>query len=89
MKMNKYFLAVLVLMLASIAWAAKPIHNIVDEAVPVKNDGSGRTADEVKEAMIAGCKRRSWSPVIDRDAQINQTCQLAAIDDSGVASKYQ
>ena len=63
------FLA-LFLGLSAQAWAAKPIMNIEDEAVPVKLDGSTRSADEVGKAIAAGCKAKGWTPVMVDDTQL-------------------
>lgn len=50
--------------------AAAPIENIVDQVVPAKLDGSERSVDEVRDAIIAGCRRKGWSPVVKDDATI-------------------
>jgi hypothetical protein len=70
MKQSKYLFSSLLLVATSFAWADKPIHNVVDEPVPITFDGSSRTMDDVKQAIIAGCQRRGWTPVADGDAQI-------------------
>ena len=70
MKQNQYILASLLLLVSSFAWGAKPIHNIVDESVPMMTDGSSATLEDVKKAIIAGCKRRGWKAVLGGDAQI-------------------
>ena len=72
MKLNLNSLIFLALFLgfSSQAWAAKPILNIEDEAVPVKLDGSTRSAEEVGQAITAGCKAKGWTPVIVDDAQM-------------------
>ena len=70
MKMSKHILFGLLLLGTTLAWAAKPILNIVDEPVPASFDGSSVTLDDVKKAIIAGCRRKGWTPVMDGDAQI-------------------
>ena len=70
MKQRKYILAILALVLGPLAWAAKPIHNVIDQPVPVIFDGSSRTLEEVKAAIIAGCQRRGWTATLDSDEQI-------------------
>ena len=70
MKQSQYILAGLLLLMTSFAWGAKPIHNIVDESVSLMADGSSATLEDVKKAIIAGCKLRGWKAVLDGDAQI-------------------
>jgi hypothetical protein len=70
MKLRGYVLVGLLLIGATSAWAAKPIHNILDQPVPVRVDGSSPTLDEVRKAIIAGCQRRGWTAVLDGDAQV-------------------
>ncbi len=70
MKQSQYILASLLILMSSFAWGAKPIHNIVNEPVPLLINGSSATLDDVKKAIISGCQRRGWSAVLDGDAQI-------------------
>ena len=72
MKMNLKSLMFLALFLgvSAQAWAAKPIMNIENEAVPAKLDGSTRSAEEVGKAIAAGCKVKGWTPVVVDDAQM-------------------
>ena len=70
MKQSQYILAGLLLLLSSFAWGAKPIYNVVDEPVPLMADGSSATLEEVKKAIIAGCKRKGWTAALDGDTQI-------------------
>lgn len=70
MKLGKYMALGFILFVTSIAWAAAPIHNIVDEPVPLRLDATQRTVDEVKEAIVKGCQRKGWRPVLDGEAQI-------------------
>lgn len=70
MKQSQYILASLLILMSSIAWGAKPIHNIVAEPVPLLIDGSSATLDDVKKAIIAGCQQRGWNAVLDGDKQI-------------------
>lgn len=73
MTLGKYLPLGFILIATSIAWADAPIHNIVDEAVPTRLDGTLRTLDEVKEAIVKGCQRKGWRPVLDGEAQIKCT----------------
>ena len=70
MKQSQYILASLLLLVSSYAWGAKPIQNIVDESVPIIADGSSATLEDVKKAIIAGCKLKGWKAVLDGDTQI-------------------
>lgn len=70
MRKRTYLFATVLLVLTSFAWAAKPILNIVDEPWPLRADGSSATLDGAKEAIIAGCLDKGWTPVADGDAQI-------------------
>lgn len=58
------------LLAVSPVWAAKPIMNMIDEPVPVTLDGSPRDIDEVKTAIINGCRRKGWTPVLDGEDQV-------------------
>lgn len=88
MKFGKHILVGIVLIGASIAWAAKPIHNIVDEAVPSRLDGTPRTLEEVKEAIVAGCQRKGWQPALDGDTQIKCTILVRGKHYAEVAIPY-
>lgn len=52
------------------AWGAKPIHNIENEAVPAMLDGSPRNLDQVRGAIINGCRQKGWTPLFDGEAQL-------------------
>lgn len=52
------------------AWAASPILNFEDEAIPVKLDGSARSIEEVGQAIVAGCKVKGWAPVVVDDTTL-------------------
>ena len=73
MTLGKYLPLGFIVIATSIAWADAPIHNIVDEAVPKRLEGTSRTLDEVKEAIVKGCQRKGWRPVLDGEAQIKCT----------------
>ena len=53
------------------AWTSKPILNIENEAVPARLDGSPRSLEEVREAIVAGCRVKGWKPIIDGDTKVN------------------
>ncbi len=70
MKLSKIALVCLMSLSMGAAWAAKPILNLENEAVPPKFDGSERTLDEVREAIASGCKGKGWRPVMDGETQL-------------------
>jgi hypothetical protein len=70
MKKISYLIVAFFLLAASSTWAAKPIENLIDVPVPVKLDGSKPTLEEVKNAIIAGCKRKGWKPVLGEGNQL-------------------
>lgn len=57
-------------LVTSVDSRASTIENIVDTPIPVKLDGSQRSVEEAREAIIAGCRRRGWTPVVKDDATI-------------------
>lgn len=70
MRIRFVLLACGILLGAETALAGKPIMNIHDRAVPVNVDGSGRTIDEVRAAVIEGCKLKGWTPVMNGENEI-------------------
>jgi hypothetical protein len=52
------------------ALAADPIQDLIDVTVPVNATGGEPTLEEVKVAIIAGCRARGWSPSISADGKI-------------------
>lgn len=60
----------LLLLGSNAAWGDKAIQDIVDQPVPLKSDGSQLQIDEIRESLIAGCKRRLWAPVRHSDNEI-------------------
>jgi len=88
MTLGKYIALGFILIATSVAWAAAPIHNIVDEAVPSRLDGTPRTLDEVKEAIVKGCQRKGWQPVLDGEAQIKCTILVRGRHYAEVAIPY-
>ncbi len=71
--MTKYVSIAILLVLSSVAIAAK-VENLIDVQVPASIDGSSPSVEDVKTAILAGCKRKSWVPVIDEDGNI--TCSI-------------
>lgn len=50
--------------------------NIENRPVPVNVDGSAHSHDDVQRAVIAGCKRRGWTPVMDGEARVRCSISL-------------
>lgn len=70
MLIKRHFVLLPLLIATSFVWGAKPIQNIVDEPVSARLDGSSRSLEDVKQAIIAGCQQKNWKPALDGDAQI-------------------
>ena len=67
-KFHKCIALLFFLLISSIAEAAKPIGNLIDVPVPTSLDGTYPSLDEVKRAIISGCKIKGWSPeLIDQN----------------------
>ena len=64
MKFKTTILALFALLVAQPAFADKPVQDMIDVAIPARVDGSRMSIDEVKEAIIAGCKVKGWAPVL-------------------------
>ena len=88
MTLGKYLPLGFILIAASIAWADAPIHNIADEPVPTRLDGTPRTLEEVKEAVVKGCQRKGWRPVLDGETQIKCTILVRGRHYAEVAIPY-
>jgi len=74
MKIITYLIVSCFLLATNPTWAAKPIENLIDVPVPVKLDGSTSTLEDVKNAIIAGCKRKGWKPVLGEGNKL--TCSI-------------
>ena len=68
-------LALLALIFAAGCTTAQ-LMNINDRPVPVRIDGSGHTAEEVRAAIISACSNRGWIPQMTGDSQINCSISL-------------
>lgn len=55
------------MLFTSETYAAKPIENLINIAIPVNIDGTNPDIKLVREAIIAACRKRGWSPVLDGD----------------------
>lgn len=70
MKFVNVLLALILTLHSFCVFAAKPIQDLSGVKVPVYVDGSQPTIEEVKQAVIAGCHKRGWTPVISGANQI-------------------
>lgn len=70
MKRVMSLLSILLLMVSVSAMAADPIQDLIDVAVPVNIDGKQPGLEEVKAAVISGCRKRGWIPVVSGPNQI-------------------
>lgn len=68
--------------------AAKPIENLIDMPIPAKVDGSQRTLEEVRKAIILGCKARGWTPVDDGEQAIRASILVRGKHYAEVAIPY-
>ena len=57
-----------------VALAAKPIENLIDVRVPTNADGSSPSLEDVRNAIVSGCKKKRWIPVLDENNNI--TCSI-------------
>ena len=70
MKSYRAFFLLFLLLIASVLHADEPIENLIDIAVGVNLDGSNPSLDDVSRAIIAGCRIKGWTPVLDGDNKI-------------------
>lgn len=80
MKLSRYVLMTLLFMFCNNAAPASEVNNLVDVPVPAHADGSSPKIRDVKKAIMAGCREKDWTPLIDDERQI--TCSTL------VRSKY-
>jgi hypothetical protein len=71
-------LIALLLALPTATFAAEPIKNLVDVPLPIKVDGSPRTLQEVRQAIVQGCQVRGWTPVDDGPQKIRASILVRA-----------
>ena len=60
MKFRMMILALFTLLSIQPAFAAKPIEDLVDVPIPARVDNSRMSLEDVKEAIIAGCRYKGW-----------------------------
>ena len=58
------------ILFAGHAHAAKSIENLIDIQIPVYVDGTYPSLDVVRAAIISGCSKRGWTPVLDGENKI-------------------
>jgi hypothetical protein len=68
------FVSIAILLIVSNAAIAAKVQNLIDVPVPANVDGSIPSLEDVKTAILAGCKRKRWTPLIDEDGNI--TCSI-------------
>jgi len=71
MNVSKTVLTVVLSATCGVALAAKPIQNLIDIPVPAKIDGSSPSTEDVRSAIVAGCKERRWVPILDENNNIS------------------
>ncbi len=74
MSVAKNVLIAVLFVSCGVAMAAKPIKNLIDIPVPANIDGSSPSMEDVRSAIVAGCKERRWVPVLDENNNI--TCSI-------------
>lgn len=60
------------------ALAADPIQDLIDVSVPVNATGGEPSLEDVKIAILAGCRARGWSPSISADNKITANILVRA-----------
>jgi hypothetical protein len=70
MFLRNLILAAIVLCVATPALAGKPIEDLVDVPVPGDLAGNGRSIEDVKQAIIDGCRTKGWRPQIVNDNEM-------------------
>lgn len=70
MKLVKMMFAAVLLMASGLAMAGNPIEDLNNVAVPSKIDGTVLTFEEVRAAIVRGCKDRGWKPELASDGVI-------------------
>ena len=59
------FVVVCLVCMSAVCYAADPIQNFLEIPIPANLDGSSPNAEEVKTAIIKGCRARGWTPVVN------------------------
>ncbi len=71
MNVAKYVLTAVLSATCGVVLAAKPLQNLIDIPVPANIDGSSPSAEDVRSAIVAGCKERRWVPILDENNNIS------------------
>jgi len=79
---------VIAALVPALVLAGQPILNLKDVPVPVKPDSSAYTIDEVQQAIIAGCRYKGWTPLIERPGQIKATITVRGKHYAEIAISY-
>lgn len=64
---------IFILIVPVVVFAADPIKNLIDIPVPVNIDGSYPSIEEIKEAIISGCRKRGWTPILENESKVRAT----------------
>lgn len=70
MKLFKLMMAGVLLLTSGLAMAGTPIEDLNNVAVSTKIDGTALTYEEVRSAIVRGCKDRGWKPELESEGVI-------------------
>lgn len=76
MKYRELVVYPFLLLLSLPLYAAQPIDNLLDVSIPTQVDGSLLSMDEVREAIVAGCQVKGWSPVLVEEGRFEASIQV-------------
>lgn len=71
MHLKHVFFILTLLFFCSLAYAGKPILNLVDIPIPINTDGSSPDIGVISEAIISACRNRGWTPTLAGENKIN------------------
>ena len=76
MKFRMMILALFTLFSIQPAFAAKPIEDLIDVPIPARVDNSRMSLEDVKEAIIAGCRYKGWAPVLVEEGRFEASIHV-------------
>lgn len=71
MRLKLVFPTLIFVFFCSLAYAGKPILNLVDIPIPINTDGSSPDIGAIREAIISACRKRGWTPTLAGENKIN------------------
>lgn len=71
MKMIRSLIVVFVSIPCNLALAARPIENLIDVPFPTIARGAHADIEQVKRAIMSGCRKSGWMPLIDDQRQVS------------------